>query len=217
MWNASLNMTPPVVAFTMQRFALQCLLAAGGSLKQVCDNAVLAHIVYERTEKCSETCELYFQALFKYVTHVVSQQSECDDSSVLAMVGLVREYAQVALKTGKHSGLGRNNKHLVQMLEAHCDPKMLMGLKAGLKLPEIAVGLQLGKCGDEILRKLLGSCGVVAALPGPNTVLVRGLLTTLTMLPVSCAAFTPPHNSVDSKITNCIYYMFNTLLFISKE
>lgn len=183
LWNATLNMTAPPVALTLQRFALRCSLAAGGSLSQVCDLAAMAHQVYEKTEKCGENSALYFQALFKHLTQRVSQQSVCDENSVIAIVCLVMEYAKVALKTGKYSDFGRNSKQLVKLLEAHCDSKMMTGLKAGLKLPELAMALQLGKCGDEMLRKLLGSCGIVAALPGPNTVLVLGLLATLTLLP----------------------------------
>ncbi|KAK8384906.1 hypothetical protein O3P69_014459 [Scylla paramamosain] len=183
LWNASLNVTAPMVALTLQRFALRCFLAVGGSLSQMCDQAVMAHLVYEKAEKCAENSDLYFQALFMYLTQTMSKQSACDENSVLAIVGLVMEYAKVAVKTGKYSDFGRNNKQLVKLLETHCDSKMLTGLKAGLKLPEMAMALQLGRCGDEMLRKLLGSCGIVAALPGPNTVLVLGLLTTLTLIP----------------------------------
>ena len=214
-WNASLSVTVPLTALTLQRFAFQCSLAVGSNMSQVCDQAALAHIVYENVEKCPENSDQYFQAVFKYLTQTLSKQSACDENLVFAIVGLVTEYAKVAVQIRKHSDFGRNSKQLVKLLETHCDAKMMMGLKAGLKLPEMAIALRLGKCGEEMLRKLLGSCGVVAGLPGPNTVLILGLLSTLTLLlhPVSCGDLGFMLYLVQNRVSNCVSCMCNLILF----
>lgn len=198
LWNTSLIRSAPHEALTLQRFSFQCSLAIGNSVSQVCDQAVKAHIIYETTEKSAENSDRYFEAIFKYLTQALSKQSTCDEDSVLAIVGLVMEYAKAAMGAEKCSAFGKNNKQLMKLLEGHCDSKMVMGLKAGLKLPEMAIGLRLGKCGEDMLKKLLGVCGHVATLPNPNTVLVLGLVTTITLLQqyVSHPTTTCPNKSI---------------------
>lgn len=201
LWNTSLTRSSPHEALTLQRLSFQCSLAIGNSVSQVCDQAVKAHAIYENAikaaEKSAENSDQYFEAIFKYLTQALSKQSACDEDSVLGIVSLVMEYAKVAMEVEKCSAFGRNNKQLMKILEGHCDSKMVMGLKAGLKLPEIAIGLRLDKCGVDMLKKLLGVCGHVAALPNPNTVLILGLVTTISLLNqyvsylISCCLFLP--------------------------
>ncbi|XP_050713984.1 uncharacterized protein LOC126997000 isoform X3 [Eriocheir sinensis] len=186
LWNTSLTRSSPHEALTLQRLSFQCSLAIGNSVSQVCDQAVKAHAIYENAEKpaekSAENSDQYFEAIFKYLTQALSKQSACDEDSILSIVSLVMEYAKVAMEVEKCSAFGKNNKQLMKLLEGHCDSKMAMGLKGGLKLPEIAIGLRLGKCGEDMLKKLLSVCGHVAALPNPNTVLILGLVTTISLL-----------------------------------
>lgn len=195
LWNTSLTRSAPLEALTLQRYAFQCSLANGNSLSQVCDHAIRVHTVYQNAQKSAENSSQYFETIFKYLTQALSKQTACDEASILAIVGLIMEFAKVVGKGGKFSAFTQTNKQVMRLLEGHCDPKMVMGLKAGLKLPEMAIGLCLNKCGEDMLKKLLGSCGHVAALPGPNTVLILGLLTTVTLLqervshPLSCCLY----------------------------
>ncbi|XP_053642086.1 uncharacterized protein [Cherax quadricarinatus] len=180
-WNASLVATSPVEALTLQRFALQYLIASGSSVSKVCGQALKAHLSYEQVHKSSEHLDTFYQCIISKLTETAKIERKYDDDEVLAVFGLVMEYAKIVVKLNVCALFSKITCPFVTFCESFCDQQIILALKVGLKLTEVGMALKVGKCKEEMMVKLVTSFRVVPIVFVPNTIMLVSLLNTIAL------------------------------------
>ncbi|XP_042892233.1 uncharacterized protein LOC122266502 isoform X2 [Penaeus japonicus] len=180
-WNASLNHSIPPEALQLQGYALLFLLAAGTSINKVCEQALKAVANFEHVQKSSDHLDKFFPSVICGLMDNMKKNGKVNGDVVLSVFSVVVEYAKTLLRLNKCAEFSGMVGPLVSVLEQRCDQQMVMALKVGLKLMELAMAIKLGKRNEDMMMKFLQSCSVVSSMLVPNMILLLSLLCTIAM------------------------------------
>ncbi|XP_042211331.1 uncharacterized protein LOC121858770 [Homarus americanus] len=178
-WEASLANASPQQTLILQRFSLQYLTAAGTSVVDVCQKVTRVHQTFTRAQKSEENLDKFYEfAINMLTTGRVETEKTYDGEDVLAVFGLVMEYAKIVDKLDKFASFSKITRPFVTFFESICEEQIILALKVGLKLVEVGMALKAGKCKEEMIVKLVMSCSFVSNILEPNTIVLVSLLYT---------------------------------------
>nr|XP_045604095.1 uncharacterized protein LOC123761976 [Procambarus clarkii] len=178
-WNTSLNVSSPLEALTLQRAALQYLIAAGTNATKVCSQAIKAHLNYEQVQKSPEHLDKFYQVVICSLTEAAKTRKKCEEEEILAIFGLVMEYGKIVVKLNMCAQFSKITRPFVNFSENFCDAQTILALKFGLKINEVGMALKVGKCKEDMLVTLVGSCKAIPSISVLNTVILVSLLYTI--------------------------------------
>lgn len=190
LWNASLTLTNPIMALTLQQFSLQYQLASGAPMGVVCSQAFKILLSSQESTKSVENIDTFrlHLRILDSIIQVAQKETALSDEVVLHIHRQAMEFAKMLLRLKECASYRKISKDVTTLCEKRTDEQILHTLKIGLKLAECAMAFKVGWCEGDKMKKMVSTSnsvlktmtkGVTHKVLTVNTIAVRSLLTML--------------------------------------
>ncbi|XP_076038456.1 uncharacterized protein LOC143023738 isoform X2 [Oratosquilla oratoria] len=180
-WNYSLSLTKPQQVFVFQEKSVCFLAASKPSVNQLCSVAknIISNYIY-KSESWQNTDKFYRNVL-ELLLDLCKGKQCLEEEEISDIVIIMLEYAKVLNKLEKCQEFSKGIRPLVENLACRCSEAVVMSLKVGLKLVESGMALNVGKCNETLVMKIMESCKLVPKNNLTNHILVLCILDTIAM------------------------------------